>query len=357
MSTVTAPAATRRYPLNAYGLAPKLLITVVIIVAAVIFSQVGPAAYVYDADVALLAAIGAIGLNLLTGYAGQISVGNAAFLAIGAYTVVFLHANLPFPWPILIGAAAAAIVGFAIGLPSLRLGGLYLIFSTLALQFVVEFATNQYDTSTGAIAGHFIPSPKLGPWLLSSDRVWFITFLVVLVLVALFTWNIVRGQPGRAYAALRRNEAAAAVMGINVTGTKLMAFAISSAIVGLAGGLGAYFIQEVSSGYYSLTLAISYVAMVLIGGLASIWGSIIGAFVVTMIPFIMQATASSIGGASQGGFFEKNLSSIDTAIYGLAILIFLFFRPEGIASLAKLKRNQMEVNKAALAKSWSGGTK
>jgi len=169
----------------------------------------------------------------------------------------------------------------------------------------------------------------------------------VLALVALFTWNIVRGQPGRAYAALRRNEAAAAVMGVNVTSTKLMAFAVSSAIVGFAGALGAYFIQEVSSGYYSLTLAISYVAMVLIGGLASIWGSIIGAFVVTMIPFVMQATASSIGGASQGGFFEKNLSSIDTAIYGLAILIFLFFRPEGIASLAKLtksKRNRVSAS-------------
>ena len=318
---------------------------VAVILLVIVFSQISSSAYVYDADIAILAAIGAIGLNLLTGYAGLISVGNAAFLAIGAYSVVLLDKSMPFPLPIFAGAAAASIVGFAIGLPSLRLSGLYLIFSTLALQFVVAFAANQYDTSSGAIAGHFVPTAKLGPWQIASEKVWFMVLLVVLVLVSLFVWNIVRGQPGRAFAALRRNEAAASVVGVNVTMTKLSVFALSSAIIGLAGGLGAYFLQDVSNGYYSLTLTVSYVAMILIGGLASIWGSIIGAFVVTMIPFLMQAGASTFSG-TLGGFAQRNLSSLETAVYGLAILVFLFFRPAGIASLAKIKRKKSSAAQA-----------
>jgi branched-chain amino acid transport system permease protein len=304
---------------------------VVLAVAGALFWRVGSSAYVYEADVALYSAIGALGLNLLTGYAGQVSIGNAAFLAIGGYTVVFLGPQVPFPVPIIVGAVAAGIVGFIIGLPSLRLRGLYLIFSTLALQYLVSFAFDQYDSSTGAIAGHFITAPSLGFATLDNSRSWFVVLVIAVLLVALFVWNLARGRPGRAWGALRQNETAAAVMGVNVTRSKLVAFTASSTIIGLAGGIGAYFLQEVSVSYYSIDLAVSYIAMILIGGLASIPGSIIGATIVTMIPFILSSTAS--GSGSEGGFLQHNLSSIETGIYGFAILIFLYFRPAGIASL------------------------
>jgi branched-chain amino acid transport system permease protein len=312
-----------------------------LVVAAAVFAMSANSTALYDADLALLAAVGAIALNLLTGYAGQISIGNAAFLAIGAYMVVFLDSALPFPIPALVGGLAAGAVGFAIGLPSLRLRGLYLIFSTLALQFVVAFAAEQYDSSTGAAAGHFIAAPKLGPLNFLSDRTWFVSLVVVVGLVALFVRNIVRGAPGRAWAAVRANEAAAAVGGVNVTRAKLLAFTASSLLIGIAGGLGAYFLQEVDYTYFSVTLAVTYIAMILIGGLGSIWGSIIGAAIVSVFPFLMQDLSTSISSGTGGNFLQQNLSAIDTAVYGLAILVFLYFRPAGIASLGRPLRRAL----------------
>lgn len=303
-----------------------------IVAIAVLFWQIAPSPYIYDADLALIAGVGAIGLNLLTGYSGQVSIGNAAFLAIGAYCVVFFHTSLPFPIPVVIGGLAAGLVGLLIGIPSLRLRGLYLIFSTLALQYIVSFAFNQYDTSTGAIAGHFIPSPKIGSITIAGDREWFVLISVLLALVATFVWNVIRGRPGRALAALRANEDAASVMGINVTSLKLATFTASSLIVGLAGAMGAYFLQDVGYSYYSIDLAISYIAMILIGGLASIWGAVVGAIIVTIIPFLLQDISTSV---SANGFLQKNEASLDTAIYALAILIFLYFKPAGIASMAQ----------------------
>lgn len=319
---------------------------VIVIVAGIVFWRVAPDSYIYTADTALLAAISALALNLLTGYAGQVSIGNAAFLAIGAYTVVLTNSALPFPVPVILGALLAGAVGFLIGLPSLRLRGLYLIFSTLALHFVIVFAIVEYDSKTGAVAGHALEPPTLGPVSFSDDQTWFVTFAIILAAVATFVWNVSRGRLGRAFGALRANEASAAVMGIDIVKTKLAVFTASSVIVGFAGGIGAYFLQVVSSDYYSLGLAISYIAMILIGGLASVWGAVIGAFVVTAIPFILQNISTSLSGGSGSGFLQSHLSIIDTLVYGLLILLFLYFRPAGIASLSR-RRNRSRVSQAS----------
>jgi branched-chain amino acid transport system permease protein len=290
---------------------------------------------IYEVNLTLLAAIGALGLNILTGFAGQASIGNAAFLAIGAYTVVLTNGHVPFILILVLGALIPAAVGFVVGLPSLRLGGMYLIFSTLALQYVTAFAFDEYDASHGSGAGHFIPYPRIGDIIFSSAKAWYLLLVCLVALISLFIVNVRRGRWGRAWAALRENEAGAAVMGINVTSAKLLAFALSSAIVGFAGALSAYFVQDVSADYYSVDLAVSYVAMILIGGLGSVPGAIIGAVVVTLLPYGLSNLATSL----QGSAFQSIASSaaLPQLIYGLAVLLFLLYRPGGIASLGSIR--------------------
>jgi branched-chain amino acid transport system permease protein len=290
---------------------------------------------IYIADAALLAAIGAVGLNLVTGYSGQVSIGTAAFLAIGGYTVVMTSTWLPFPLTIVAGMAAAAIAGFVIGVPSLRLTGLYLIFSTLALQYVVSFAYNQFDSSTGAVAGHFVKPPSIGGWKIESVGEWFIVLIIVLLAVIFFVANLANGRPGRALHAVRTNEAAATVMGIEVTGMKIAAFVYSSAIIGLGGGIGAYFLQVVNYEYYSLTLAVSYIAMILIGGLGSLGGSVVGAAIVSTIPFVLQRLSTWLNDVHSVGLLQRHQAELNAITYGLMVLLFIYVCPGGIAGLWK----------------------
>jgi branched-chain amino acid transport system permease protein len=315
---------------------------ILLLAALVYFGLDGDPAYVYEADSALLAAIGAIGLNVLVGYAGQISVGTPAFLGIGAYGVVITQGHVPFPIPLLVGAAAAALVGLVVGLPSLRLRGMYLVFSTLALQYIAAYLFNEYDTDTNALAGHTIKPAVIFGAALTQDRAWFVVLCLIVLILGLFVWNISRGRPGRAWAAMRTSENAASVMGVNVVWSKLSAFMLSSFIIGLAGGLGAYFLTNVSATSYTIDLAISYIAMVLIGGMRSVPGAVIGAAIVTMLPFLIQNNTAFISGTALSNFFSQNLSSINTAIYGLGVLVFLYARPGGIASFLHLPRRAGE---------------
>jgi branched-chain amino acid transport system permease protein len=332
LQAASASAASRfaRLPAPARGRGAKTALAVVLLLLVIWFGASGNIAWVYEADAALLAAIGALGLNLLTGNVGQISIGNAAFLAIGAYAVVICDGDVPFPVPIVVGTLACGVAGFLIGLPSLRLRGLYLVFSTLAFQYVVNFLFEQYDSSHGAGAGHYVPSPTIFGMQLSNSRSWYMLLLVVVAIVMIIVRNLVRGRPGRAWSAIRTNELAAAVMGVNVTRAKLAGFVASSMIVGFAGALSAYFLQTVSADYFSLDLAVTYIAMILIGGLGSVWGSVIGAFIVTLIPYWL----SGVGGGSSPTW-QADLPFVQQIVYGLAILLFLYLRPGGVASLVR----------------------
>jgi branched-chain amino acid transport system permease protein len=309
---------------------------VVLIVIAWLYLETANAQYLYVGDAALIAAVGAVGLNVLTGSAGLVSIGNAAFIGLGAYTVVLLQNHLPFLVVVLCGGVVAAIVGLVIGIPSLRLRGLYLVFSTLALQFTASYVFTQYDSNTNAISGHNINVPKIGSFAIDSDRKWYFFLIIVLVLVTVVVRSVLRGRPGRAWDAIRANEASAAIMGVDVRRTKLTAFVFSSFIVGICGGITAYFVQNVSGDYFTLDMAVSYVAMILIGGLGSIGGGIAGAFIVTALPTLTTTISSDLFNAgSSTGFIQKNLSAIDSGVYGLLILVFLFTEPAGIAGLAR----------------------
>lgn len=306
--------------------------------AAVIFGALAPDYYLSIGDLALIAAVGAIGLNLLTGYAGQLSVGNAALLAIGAFTAVGVGSHAGLLVAVLAGGMSGAVVGILVGFPSLRLRGLYLVLSTLALQFVVAFAFEQYQTSTNAVAGYELPTGNVGPLLLGSDRAWWWLLLVVCALAVLVASSLGRGRPGRAWRALKGQEVAAAVMGINVTAQKLVAFAVSSFFVGAAGALGAFYARHVSYETFTLDLAVSYVAMIIIGGLGSVSGSVAGAVVVTALPFAISRAGGAWFSGTTGQLIQQNLSAVEGGVYGLIVIAFLLFEPRGLAALAQRAR-------------------
>jgi branched-chain amino acid transport system permease protein len=290
--------------------------------------------YVFVVNLAILASFAAIGKNLLTGNAGLVSVGNAAFLAIGAWTSVLVAGTLGFVASVLASALTCAAAGLVIGIPSLRLRNFYMALTTLALHFIVATAFFQYQVRSGNPTGFNLPVAAIGSIQFGDVRSWYTLLSVVLVGTLVLTRWLLNSRVGRAWLAIREHDVAAAVVGINVTYYKLLAFAVSSFYVGMAGALAAYNLRYVTAEAYSLDLAISYVAMIIIGGLGSLTGSVVGAFVVTLLPLVIQ----NIGGilipsSNIGSFFTRNQHYIQSMVYGAIVLWFLYFEPRGVAGI------------------------
>ncbi len=283
-----------------------------------------------------LATIGAIGLNILVGYTGQISLGQGAFMAVGAYGSGLLTARLgvPFWMSIPIAAFLAAAVGVLFGLPSLRLKGLYLAIATLAAQEIVEWVVVHWTSVTGGVEALVIPSPKLFGLRLNTDFRFYWVAVAVAGLTALFTANLFRSRVGRAFIAIRDQDIAAEVIGVNVYWYKLLAFATSSFFVGLTGALIAHYRTIISWERFTLDTSILYLAMIIIGGLGTINGSFFGAAFMTLLP----AFINTLGRSLQSSFpaMATMLPAFQQAIFGLVIILFLVIEPEG---LAKLWRN------------------
>lgn len=291
---------------------------------------------VFVVNLAMLAAVSAVALNLLTGFAGQVSIGSAAFLALGALTTVLMDSHVGFLASVLAGGMVAALVGFLVGLPSLRLRGLYLSLTTLALQFIVQFGFNQYQIFRQAPVGFRLPVAAIGPVELRSDKEWYTLILIVVAIVLLVSTFLLSGKPGRAWIALREHDVAAAIVGVDVTRYKLLAFTVSSFYIGIAGALGAYYTRTVSSDPYTLELAISFVAMIIIGGLGSLWGSVVGAFIVSLLPLVVSNVGQTmIAESPLADFVIRNLPFLESMAYGLVVLAFLYFEPRGIAGLLR----------------------
>ncbi len=280
-----------------------------------------------------IAVIGALGLNILVGYTGQISIGQAAFLAVGAYSTAILEARagLPFYIAILLAALLTSAFGLVFGMPSLRLRGLYLAIATLAAHFITTYVIIHWESMTAGVLGLMVPPATVFGLPLDSDARIFYLIYALAVPAILFTKNLFRTKVGRAFIAIRDRDVAAGVMGVSLFRYKLLAFVISSFYAGVAGGLMAHHSRIIFPDAFTLLVAIDYLAMIIIGGMGSILGSIFGAVFMTLLPEVLKLTATSLTGIYPQGF--GFIASARDVVFGLAVIFFLMYEPEGLARI------------------------
>jgi branched-chain amino acid transport system permease protein len=279
-----------------------------------------------------LASIGALSLMLLTGYAGQISLGHAGLLAAGAFTagILFKEASAPIWVTLPASAAAGAVLGIIFGLPSLRLRGLYLAVSTLALHFIVIYLGGEYETKRGFSTGIVIDPPQIFGYALTDPRAWYFTLLACAAAALMICINLLRSRSGRAWGAIRAGETVAEALGIGIARYKLLAFVISSSITAVGGALFAYYRGFVSVEAFSLFLSISYVAMIIVGGMGSLLGALLGALFVTLFPYLIEGVLLSLPAAQE---YAGEVFAINSAAFGLVMALFLIFEPLGLVGI------------------------
>jgi branched-chain amino acid transport system permease protein len=288
-------------------------------------------------NLCLIAIVGALGLNILLGYTGQISIGQGAFMSVGAYTAanLIVRLGLPFWLTIPAGGLMAALIGTLVGIPSLRIKGIYLAIATLAAQLIIEWTINHVTWISGGVQSSIeIPRPSLfGIKLAGEGQIYvFLMFFTVLAIVA--TLNLVRSRVGRAFIAIRDQDVAAEIIGINIFRYKLYAFAISSFYAGVAGALESYYLGIANYEQFQLDVSIDYLAMVIIGGLGSVLGSIFGALFVTLLPIATRWLLNGFGGLflTQANL-DQLVPQLRLVIFGGLIIFFLIVEPDGLARL------------------------
>ena len=274
----------------------------------------------FQLTLAMVYAIALLGLNILTGYNGQISLGHGAFYAVGAYTAAILIDQWAVPYTLAIPAAGIVcfVVGFLFGLPALRLHGLYLAVATLALAFAVPqlLKYDAFEAWTGGVQGIFMDKPDAPFGLPLSQDQWLYFFtLAILVLLFAAAWNLLRGRTGRALIAIRDHHISAETMGINTALYKSLTFGVSALYTGIAGALGGMVVQFVGPDSFNVFLSITFLVGIVVGGLASISGAIYGGLFILYVPNIAQDISDAA----------------PWAIYGALLLLFMYVMPRGIA--------------------------
>lgn len=302
------------------------------------FPFVASAFYVDLATQVFLAAIGALALMLLTGIAGQISLGHAGLIAAGAFTAGILYKEFGAPFWVTLPAAAftGALLGIIFGLPSLRLRGLYLAVSTLALHFVVVYLGGEYETRRGYSTGILVDPPVVFGYEIYAPRVWYFVLAAAAGLTLLVCINLMRSRSGRAWRAIHSNETVAEALGVDIARYKLLAFVISSAITAVAGALFAYYRGFVSIEAFSLYLTIQYVAMIIIGGMGTLLGALLGALFVTLFPYLIEGLMAALPGS---GRLAGSVFAVNYAAFGVVMILFLVFEPQGLVGMWRRVRN------------------
>lgn len=290
-----------------------------------------------------ISAIGAIGLNILTGFTGQISIGVGAFLGVGGYTTAILTTTygLSFWISLPIAGVVTAIIGGIFGIPALRLKGLYLAIATLAAQVIILFVISRWDSLTGGTSGMVLNRPTIGEYSLSTNTSYYYLSIGIMLVTILYAVNLLRTRVGRAFLAVRDRDIAAQIMGINLFYYKVLAFIVSSFFVGIAGALLAHYTMIVSPELYNTTVSIQYLAMILIGGLGSVLGSILGATFITLLPVGLSGIVDYITLFMPEMY--QLLSAFKEFVFGFVIILFLIFEPGGLAHIWFNMKKQLKL--------------
>ncbi len=292
-------------------------------------------------------AIGALGLTVLTGYTGLASLGHAFFLGVGAYAAAYFGGNLG--WSVLLwlplSGIVAGLIGWFIGWLTLRFRGLYLTFVTIGLAFIGGHVFLNLKDLSGGSSGRAFPRPTfgdidwnasssvIGPLTLSRDQKFYFLVVPILLLIVLFTSNVTRTRMGRAFQAVRDREVAAELMGINVARTKIIAFVYSATLGGICGALFASYLRRVQPDFWGLDLSFQFIAMIIIGGIVSVGGPILGALLITALPQLIDLFADKIPFVQQGagaGITKGDLSEIINALF---LALFLVVEPNGLVGI------------------------
>ncbi len=275
--------------------------------------------------------VATLGLNVTTGSTGQISLAHAAFLGVGCYTVAWLAKHgVPFYLALPLAGLVAALLGVVVGLPSLRVKGLYLAIATLAAHFILTFVFREWDAVTGGVPGTSIPRAKLFGFELIGDRRNFYMIYGCVLLLALATRNLQRSYIGRAFIAVRDRDISAEILGVSLLRTKLLAFALGAFYAGVAGGLLGYFYGNITPEYFTLTLSIFYLAAIIVGG-ATVLGSLLGAVFMTFVPELLRLVAHASAQWLPG--IAGLLLPMGQVVFGLLIIGFLIFEPHGLSAM------------------------
>lgn len=327
-----ADMAVHRVPLARWSLVAFLL------VAYTLVPLLASSYQIYVLDTILIACIGALGLNILTGYAGQVSIGHGAFIGVGAFASALLgaRAGLPFWISVPLAGLITAVVGMLFGIPSVRIKGLYLAISTLAAQVIIEwFLARPAIAGTGSVPA---PRPTLGPISFNDDRAYYFILLTATVLAVLVAENILRTRIGRAFVAVRDQDIAAEVLGVDVARYKLLAFGLSSFYAGVAGALLGHLGKAVNYEQFTIELSIQYLAMIVIGGLGSIPGTIFGAAFITLLPVFLRNVLDALKEALPGNPATL-FSSAQFFLFGFVIVMFMILEPQGLARIWRNVKN------------------
>ena len=299
----------------------------------------------------LIAMLGALSLNYLTGCAGLVSIGHAAFYATGAMTAAITGSQWGWPFPAVLLAAAVmgTVVGLLAGLPSLRVRGLYFVLSTLAVHYVVVYVFLEYQFKFFDVVGVPFKPATLGPWELSSPTRWYFFLVPVVALVYLGLRNCLLMREGRLLLAMRDHELAATAMGADVRILRLKAFGLSSAIAAMAGALYAYLLTNVTSEAFNINFAIQFIAMIIIGGMGSLKGSLVGAAMWLLLPSVITGFAAQ---ASNSEGLVKLLlvdhrAQLVQLIVGVLVILLLIFAPAGLAGLGRRLRDRFATRSSA----------
>jgi len=303
--------------------------------------------YLSVVNLASIAIVGALGLNILVGYTGQISLGHGAFMSVGAYTAANFAVRLGFPfWLSLpLGGLMAALIGVIVGIPSLRIKGLYLAIATLAGQLIIEWTINHVTWISGGMQASIeVPRPELFGFVIDTQREMYFFVLIFVVLAIVAAMNLVRSRIGRAFIAVRDHDIAAEIIGINIFRYKLLAFAISSFYAGVTGVLYTYYLGVATYEQFQITTSIDYLAMIIIGGLGSVLGSIFGAIFVTLLPILIRYAMEAFGGLLFSSAAVLNIiPNLRLILFGALIIFFLVVEPEGLSRLWRNIRNYFRV--------------